>query len=402
MLTPYKELFSAPGTLGFTLAGLLARLALPMTGIGIITMLAQLQGSYTLAGRVCAVFVLSYAVASPQISRLVDRRGQRRILPVATAVSVLGFAILLAGAWRQTVDWPLYLGAVLAGCMPSVSAMVRARWTALYRGQPRLQTAYSLEAVLDEVTFIIGPPLSVGLSIAVLPQAGPVAAAVLLVIGIAALAAQTCSAPAPEAQVETSENATSLLRQPSVQLLAALMMAMGVIVGSVDIVSVAFAEHVGQPAAASLVLSAYAVGSCVAGLLFGTLELRTPLPRLLVLGALATAVATLPLTQVESIGAMALAVLLAGLFFAPTLIVAMSLVERLVPEHRLTEGLTWLLAGLNVGVALGAAAAGQVVDGNGAQAGSAVAVCAGAAVVITALAGYLHLRPRRLAAPDIA
>ena len=51
---------------------------------------------------------------------------------------------------------------------------------------------------------------------------------------------------------------------------------------------------------------------------------------------------------------LAAAVLLAGVFFAPTMIVAMALVERNVPERQLTEGLTWLLAGLNVGVAIGA------------------------------------------------
>jgi MFS family permease len=55
-------------------------------------------------------------------------------------------------------------------------------------------------------------------------------------------------------------------------------------------------------------------------------------------------------------------VLLAGVFFAPTMIVAMSLVEQRVPAARLTEGMTWLLAGLNIGVALGAALSGQSVD----------------------------------------
>jgi len=31
-----------------------------------------------------------------------------------------------------------------------------------HRGRPELQTAYALESVLDEVCFIVGPPLSVG------------------------------------------------------------------------------------------------------------------------------------------------------------------------------------------------------------------------------------------------
>ncbi|MCD3038699.1 MFS transporter, partial [Salmonella enterica subsp. enterica serovar Enteritidis] len=75
------------------------------------------------------------------------------------------------------------------------SAMVRARWTHLYRGQPQLQTAYSLETVLDEASFIAGPPLAVGLSVALWPQTGLLAAAALLLLGTLALTLQTGSEP---------------------------------------------------------------------------------------------------------------------------------------------------------------------------------------------------------------
>lgn len=390
MAQPYRELFAAPGARGFALAGLLARIPLPMIGIGIITMLSQLRGSYTLAGAVCASFVLTYALVSPQVSRWVDRRGQSRVLPLATAISVLGLLLLLGATWWQAPDWILFAGAMLAGFMPSMSAMVRARWTAIYRGQDRLQTAYSLETVLDEVTFIAGPPLSVGLAVAVFPQAGVLAAALLLVAGVSALLLQKGSEP--PIQVQEQGSRPSVLRLNSVRLLALLMVAMGVIVGTVDIVSVAFAEQMGQPGAASLVLSAYALGSCVAGLVFGGLKLNIPLHRLLLLGGLATAATTLPLLLVASVAQLAGAVLLAGLFFAPTMIVAMSLVERVVPEQQLTEGMTWLLAGLNIGVAMGAAASGQMVDQGGASSGFMVALYAAALIVLLALCCYQRLR----------
>nr|WP_321327878.1 MFS transporter [Alcaligenes faecalis] len=390
MAQPYRELFAAPGTRGFALAGLLARIPLPMIGIGIITMLSQLRGSYALAGAVSASFVLTYALVSPQVSRWVDRRGQSRVLPLATAISVLGLLLLLGATWWQTSDWILFAGAVLVGFMPSMSAMVRARWTVIYRGQDRLQTAYSLETVLDEVTFIAGPPLSVGLAVAVFPQAGVLAAALLLVAGVSALLLQKGSEP--PIQVQEQGSRPSVLRLNSVRLLALLMVAMGVIVGTVDIVSVAFAEQMGQPGAASLVLSAYALGSCVAGLVFGGLKLNIPLHRLLLLGGLATAATTLPLLLVASVAQLAGAVLLAGLFFAPTMIVAMSLVERVVPEQQLTEGMTWLLAGLNIGVAMGAAASGRMVDQGGASSGFMVALYAAALIVLLALCSHQRLR----------
>lgn len=390
MAQPYRELFAAPGARGFALAGLLARIPLPMIGIGIITMLSQLRGSYALAGAVSASFVLTYALVSPQVSRWVDRRGQSRVLPLATAISVLGLLLLLGATWWQAPDWILFAGAMLAGFMPSMSAMVRARWTAIYRGQDRLQTAYSLETVLDEVTFIAGPPLSVGLAVAVFPQAGVLAAALLLVAGVSALLLQKGSEP--PIQVQEQGSRPSVLRLNSVRLLALLMVAMGVVVGTVDIVSVAFAEQMGRPGAASLVLSAYALGSCVAGLVFGGLKLNIPLHRLLLLGGLATAATTLPLLLVASVAQLAGAVLLAGLFFAPTMIVAMSLVERVVPEQQLTEGMTWLLAGLNIGVAMGAAASGQMVDQGGASSGFMVALYAAALIVLLALCSHQRLR----------
>lgn len=384
MANLYRDLFTPPGTGYFAAAGLLARLPLPMTGIGIITLLSQLRGSYALAGAVSATFVLAYALLSPQISRYVDRYGQHRVLPVATAVSIAGFIILIVASHRLMADGMLFLGALLAGFMPSMSAMVRARWTALYRGQPRLQTAYSLETVLDELTFIVGPPLSIGLSLSLFPQAGLLLAALLLFLGAFSLVVQRSTEPPIVANLGHGPK-ESVIHLASVQRVTLLMVAMGVIVGTVDIVSVAWAEQLGQPAAASLVLSAYAVGSCLAGLGYGALNLQTPLHRLLVLGGLATAATTLPLMLVTSLTGLTLAVLVAGIFFAPTMIVAMSFIERRVPENRLTEGMTWLLAGLNVGVALGAALAGQVVDKAGSQLGFSVALVAGAVILLITL-----------------
>lgn len=390
MANLYRDLFSTPGTGYFVAAGLLARLPLPMAGIGIITLLSQLRGSYALAGAVSATFVMAYALLSPQISGLVDRYGQRRVLPVATAISITGFLILIAGSYWGVNSWILFPGAFLAGFMPSMSAMVRARWTALYRGQPRLQTAYSLETVLDELTFIVGPPLSIGLSVSLFDQAGLLLATLLLLVGVSALVRQRAMEP-PITPVTRSATG-SVIRMTSVQVLTLLMVAMGVIVGTVDIVSIAYAGQLGHPAAASLVLSAYAVGSCIAGLAYGALRLNTPLHRLLLLGGVATAITTLPLILATNLVTLAGAVLVAGLFFAPTMIVAMSLIERQVAENQLTEGMTWLLAGLNVGIALGAAIAGQVVDSHVARAGFFVALTGGAAVLLLVLLSHLTLR----------
>ncbi|WOX38898.1 MFS transporter [Serratia marcescens] len=390
MANPYFTLFSAPGSKAFSSAGLIARLPISMTGIGIITMLSQVRGSYWLAGAVAATFAFSMALPAPQIARAADRYGQNRVLPYATGVSALALLLLLICTHYRAPDWTLFVFAALAGGMPSISAMVRARWSEIYRGTPQLHTAYSFESVLDEVAFIVGPPIAVGLSVALFPEAGPLAAALLLVAGVSAFAWQKSTQP--PVYPRNNQRQRAILAMPSMQILVLALIALGTIVGTVDVISVAFAEQQGQPAAASIVLSVYAGGSCLAGLIFGAIKLPSPLPRQFLYAAFATALTTLPLLWVHNVLTLAAAMFVAGLFFAPTMIVAMGLVERLVPPSRLTEGLTWMVTGLGVGVALGAALAGLAIDALGIKAGFGVTLTAGLVVLLVAAGGYRLMR----------
>ncbi|MFD8938913.1 MFS transporter [Streptomyces sp. NPDC059578] len=388
MANVYRELFRAPGTVAFSAAGFVARMTMPMTGIGIITMLGLLRGDYALAGAVSAAFTLSTALCGPRISRWVDRAGQHRVLWPAAGLSLLALGALLLCARYEAPVWSLFVCAVLAGALPNMAAMVRARWTHLHQGSPRLHTAYAWESVVDELTFVIGPALAVALSTVLFPEAGPLAAAVLLALGVAWFVPQKATEP-PVVRAGTHALAgagRSAVRNPSVRLLASVLVAGGAIVGTVDVVSVAFAEERGTPAGAGIVLSAYAVGSALAGLAFGARTPRLPLPLLLVIGAAGTACTTLPLLWVDGLPGLAALVFVSGLFFAPTMIVVMGLVERSVPAPQLTEGMTWAITGLSVGVALGAAVSGHLVDRFGPASGFVVAVVAGALALLLSLA----------------
>lgn len=392
MANPYKELFSVPGTIAFSLAGLVARMPISMTGIGIITMLSQMKGSYWLAGTVAATFTFTMALIAPQISRAVDRYGQSRVLPIATGISVISIALLLLCAHYGAPDWTLFIFAALSGCMPSMPAMVRARWTEIHRGTPRLHTAYSFESVLDEVCFIIGPPISVGLSIAVMPEAGPLMSAIFLAIGVMIFVMQKSTEPPVHQESDISKE--SALKPLPMKMLVLALIALGTIVGTIDVISVAFAEQQGQPVAASIVLSVYAVGSCLAGLAFGAYKLNASLPKQFLIASFATAAMTLPLFYVYDIATLSASVFAAGIFFAPTMIIAMGLVESIVPSSKLTEGLTWMITGLGIGVAMGAAVAGWVIDEFGVKAGFMVTIASGMTVLLIAIACYRLLQRR--------
>ncbi|QBJ95749.1 MFS transporter [Rhodococcus sp. ABRD24] len=392
MIGTYREIFAIRGTAAFSAAGFLARLPIAMVGIGIVTMLSQLRGGYGLAGALAAVFALSYAAITPLVSRAVDRYGQGRVLPTASAVSAAALAAMLLCVRLGAPDALLFLLAVPAGCMPTIGAMVRARWTALYRGKPQLQTAFAFESVVDEVCFIAGPVVSVGLSVAVFPEAGPLLALILLVIGTLVLVAQRGTEPAVRDRSEGGGD--SVVRNPAVWVLVAVMFAMGTIFGSIEVVSIAFADEQGTKGAATIALALFAGGSAVAGIVFGALRPARALRRQLVLASAAVAALLWPLLMVDSIPTLTAALALAGISIAPTLIVATTLVESTVPAAKLTEGITWTVTGLGVGVALGSALAGQMIDHFGTRTGFAVPIAAGAVAFVVAAGTNLARRGR--------
>ncbi|MFC8365856.1 MFS transporter [Streptomyces griseorubiginosus] len=396
MPSPYRALFAAPGSKGFSAAGLVGRMPLSMMGIGVVTMVSQLTGRYGLAGSLSATIALAAAVIGPQISRLVDQHGQRRVLRPATLVALTAAAGLLLAAHFGWPDWTLFVCAVGIGAVPSLGAMIRARWAALYRDTAQLHTAYSFESVVDEVCFIFGPIISIGLSTAWFPEAGPLLAACFLAIGVFWLTAQRATEPAPHPR--TGQGGGSALRSPGLQVLVATFVATGTIFGAVDVVTVAFADEQGHKGAASVVLALYAAGSCVAGLVFGLLHLPGAPERRWLLGICAMAVSMIPLLLVGNLPFLAVALFVAGLSIAPTMITTMSLIEQHVPRAQLTEGMTWISTGLAVGVALGSSVAGWVIDAAGARAGYGVPAVAGAVAVAVGFLGYRRLSrpaPRR-------
>ncbi|MFD6298121.1 MFS transporter [Streptomyces sp. NPDC060235] len=389
MPSPYRALFAAPGSKGFSAAGFLGRMPLSMMGIGVVTMISQLTGRYGLAGALSATMALAAAALGPQVSRMVDRHGQRRVLRPVTLFALAAAAGLLLAAHFEWPDWVLFACAAGIGCVPSIGAMVRARWAALYGGTPQLHTAYSLESVVDEVCFIFGPIISIGLSTVWFPEAGPLLAACFLAAGVFWLTSQRATEPAPHPREQHAGG--SALRAAGLQVLVATFVATGAIFGAVDVVTVAFAEEQGHKAGASIVLAIYAAGSCLAGAVFGLLHFKGAPERRWLLGICAMAVSMIPLLLVGNLPFLAVALFVAGLSIAPTMITTMSLIEQHVPRAKLTEGMTWVSTGLAVGVALGSSVAGWVIDASGAKTGYLVPAVSGAVAVAVGFLGYRRL-----------
>jgi MFS family permease len=393
LMNAYREIFRAPGTRGFAAAGFVARLPIAMAPIGIVTMLAQTHGEYWLAGAVAAAFTLTNAFVAPQISRFVDQFGQSRLLVPTTTVSVLAFLMLLLATRLDWPVWTFFAFAFAAAAMPSMPAMVRARWTHIFRGRPELNTAFAFESVADELVYIAGASVSVGLSVALFPEAGVLASTVFLAVGMIAFVRQRGTEPPVQAAGTPSQR--SAIRLRPVQFVTAALVFVGAIFATAEVSTVALTRELGQPNAASLVIGVYAAGSFVVGLVIGALSLKAPLQRQLLAALLVLLLTTVPLLLVGNVPALAAAIFLSGVAVSPTFITAFGLIERRVPPEALTEGVTWVMTGIGIGMALGAFISGLVVDAFGARSGFWVSIAAASlALLLIALGQRVLAEPR--------
>ncbi|RWP51944.1 MFS transporter [Mesorhizobium sp.] len=389
MPNPYREIFKARGAKGFAAAGFVARMPMAMAPIGIVAMLSQTHGEYWLAGAVSATYALTNAFAAPQISRLVDRLGQARIVVPTTVISVLAFVVLIAAANQDWPIWTLFVSALLAAAMPSIPAMVRARWTELFRDRPEMNTAFAFESAADELVYISGASLSVGLSVALFPEAGMLASTLFLAFGSTAFILQRSTEPRVRPVDQGSSG--SAIRLRPVQIITLALIFIGATFATTEVSTVAITKELGQPGAASLVIGVYALGSFVVGIIIGAMNLKTPLQIQLAIAVAIIALTTLPLLVADTVPLLALAVFVSGVAISPTFITAFGLIERRVPEAMLTEGITWVMTGIGIGMALGSFAAGWVVDAFGAQSGFLVSVAAGTIALVIVLAGQRSL-----------
>jgi len=385
MPNPYAEIFRAPGAKGFALAGFIARLPIAMEAIGIVAMLSQTHGEYWLAGAVSATFALTNALVAPQISRMVDRYGQTRLMVPATLVSVLAFTLLMVATHLRWPIWTLFVAALFAAAMPSMPAMVRARWSEIFRDRPQLNTAFAFESVADELVYIAGASLSVGLSVSLFPEAGVLASTLCLAIGSTAFILQRATEPKVR-PIRQGERQSAILLRP-VQIITFALIFIGAIFATAEVTTVALTKQLGQPAAASFVIGVYAVGSFLVGLVVGALNLRMPLQRQLAIAVAVIALTTLPLLVAGTVPLLALAIFVSGVAVSPTFITSFGLIERRVPPALLTEGITWVMTGISIGMALGAFVTGWVVDTFGAQNGFWVSVAASLIALGTVLVG---------------
>ncbi|MDQ4053849.1 MAG: MFS transporter [Actinomycetota bacterium] len=386
MLDTYRRILGRPGTALFSATGLVARLPMSMVGLGIVLLVEGRSGSYGVAGAVAAAYMIANAILAIVQGRLLDRLGQARVLSGASLVFGVAMVLLM---WSVEADWPIgtaYLFAAIAGAsLPQIGSCVRARWSYVLSAPEEVQTAYALEAVVDEVVFILGPILVTVLATGINPVAGLVTAMVTGVGGSLAFSGQRATEP-PAHRDERDDGARPPMPWRTVIPLIVVFAGLGVLFGAAEVTTVAFADEQGNKAYAGPLLALWALGSLVAGVVTGALTWRTGPAERVRWGALGMACAMVPLSFIGAVPLMGLMLLVGGLAIAPTLVAAMSLTAQIVPASRLTEGMAIMHTGLVAGLAPGATISGFVVDHSGASTAYLVSLAAGVAAALAAQA----------------
>lgn len=400
---PYLELLRAPGALAFSSAGFVGRMSMSMYGLGTVLLIALLTGRYGLAGTVAAAGSVGYAVVGPLIAQQADRLGQRRVLLTQVTVFSLSAAAFISCAELRAPLWTLLATGILAGAsMPSVGSMVRTRWSALVDGDARrLHTAFALESVNDEFIFVIGPALVTLLATQLSPASGIGAASLLCVTGTVLFAVQRRTAPAPRPRPARAAGTRPGPRLPAAGLatLAPAFLLIGAMFSAIDLSTVAFAAELGHRAVAGLILGTYALGSAVGGLWYGSRHWRMPVGRRFTITAALTVLGVSTFWAMPGLLALDAAGFVAGLAISPTLMAGYAILERQAQPHRRTEAMAWLSSTISVGVALGSAAAGHIIDAHGARWSFGFSAACGVAGVLICVAGLARLRTAQDAEP---
>jgi MFS family permease len=406
LLLPYAEIFRVPRAWRFSVAGVIGRMPMAMFGLGTVLLISAGTGRYGVAGSVAASGSLAAAFCAPQIARLVDRLGQRRVLVPLCAAFALSVTGLVAAVELHAPDWALFVPGALGGAsMPALGPMARARWSALLAGTPRLHAAFSLESVADELCYIVGPAAVTVLATEVHPAAGVTAAAALCVAGTLWFASQreTEPPPRPRAAVDFSSERRRLtprtrhfsLAAPGLAVLVPVYVFLGSMFVTVDLSTVAFAASFGHKPLAGLLLACWACGSAVGGLWYGTRHWRAPAWRRLAVTLTVTVAGVWTFGAMPNLAVLAPVQFLCGVTIAPTLIAGYSLMEAQASPGRTTEAMSWLNTGIGVGVACGATGAGFIIDAAGARWGYVFAASCGSASVLVCLGGLRRLSRSR-------
>ncbi|WP_285474574.1 MFS transporter [Actinoplanes sp. NBRC 101535] len=370
-------------------SSLIGRLPQAMSSLALLRIVLDAGGDYAFAGTLTAVYIVSGTIGAPLLSRIIDRTGRPRpvLLIAATAASVAfgGLALAAPGMPAVAVACALIAG---AGA-PPIEPVLRSLWPRIMRPGRQLVQAFSADAAVQELIFVLGP-LASAISIAVF---GAPAAVVVMglagLVGTVLLCLHGVLAPTTPVPVPSGRR-RSPLRLPATRTLVLAQVAAGMPVGILAITATAHAASAGQESLSGWGLALNAAGAFLGAVYVARRPFRTAPERLVRPALLLLAVLYVPTAFVQTPPAYWLtASFVSGICLSPYLTLVFTVAERTTPPALSTEVNAWVVSAFNVGIGGGTYLAGLLTE-QWQVTGTAAAVI-GASVL--AAAGAVAARP---------
>jgi MFS family permease len=378
MFSAYTTLFRIPGAMKFSVSALIGRMPISMDSLALIFIVVAVSDSYALAGALSAVASITISIATPFWSRLADRIGQRKMLLRVVPLKILGLSLFIALVMNEAPVWTWFVSIILAELAAiNTGGLVRRRWLHVLSPDKSttaedetdkhvINTAYSYEALMDEIVFIVGPITATACATSIAPAAGLIAGMILMSIGLPLFAIQRATEP-PPSPVRVKDPHPPVIGIPIVQAIALATTFTGGFFGAIAITVVGFAESEGQKSYSGLLLGLWASGSAVMAIINGLIKWKTSYTGRFLIFLTALTIFSIPFIFVDSILGLAIALFFNGFAIAPLIVNAYGIVQEAVPSEQITESFTWVVAGMPLGGAIASALGGWVIDTYGAQ-----------------------------------
>jgi MFS family permease len=347
---------------GPVVASLLARLPIAMVGLSLLLYVERATGSFAVAGLVSAAALVGVAMGSVVQGRLMDRFGPTRPLVSVTglfAFFVTGSVLAVEAGAPVFVLVPLALG--VGASEPMVGSASRALWERMVPSGATRMAAYAYESISMEVFFILGPGLAGLLLAAPWAGTGVVVGAVMMVLG--ALWFATNRVVRAWGPVESAPRPLlGAFAYPGMRTVALAALGFGVTIGFVEVAVPAFAKAAGHASMGGLMLSLWSISSVIFGVLYGMRPWPRPmhlrLPVLLGGFGLLSLLLAIP----ASLVGLGLALFVVGTLITPQSTAHSAAIEQVTPNGMAAEAFGWVITSVTVGLALGQALSGQLIE----------------------------------------
>ncbi|MGH3760029.1 MFS transporter [Actinophytocola sp.] len=386
----YRQTLALPGVR--TLMVLIFFARVPATAGGMVLTLqvaVGLEHGYGAAGTAGAVVTVGMALGASVMGRLIDRFGLRLVL----VITMVGEA-LFWGFGSQLSYGALLVAGALGGFLELPAMSIGRQAIAALVPTELRRTAYSMDSVSTELSFMVGPAIAVLIATQFSTVTAMYAMAVAIVaVGSALLVVNPAVRSAEERATDTGERVPrrTWLRPRMVAVLVIAAGAVFILAGT-EVAIVAELRSTDQLAYTGLVVAVWSAVSATGGIVYGALS-RAPgqVTLMALLGLL-----TIPIGLASgSWWLLALALVPASALCAPTIAATGEEVSRLAPAGARGEATGMQSSAFTLGAAAGAPLVGFVVDHSSPAWGFAVAGVGG--VAVAAAAALLIARQRRTA-----